>query len=79
MNRDQAEDRVGEGGLMTVDAAATYLSLTRPTVYKLMASGQLPYTKIGRYRRIPRQAVVALANRSLVAAHPPEETGPAPQ
>ncbi len=38
--------------LFTVKAAAEYLSFGRSTVYELMASGDLPYVKVGRSRRI---------------------------
>ncbi|MFD9608766.1 helix-turn-helix domain-containing protein [Streptomyces sp. NPDC059083] len=40
--------------LFTVKGAAEYLSLGRSTVYELMAAGKLPYTKVGRIRRIRR-------------------------
>ncbi|MEJ8643715.1 helix-turn-helix domain-containing protein [Streptomyces sp. MS1.HAVA.3] len=40
--------------LYTVEAAAELLSLGRSTVYELMASGDLPFVKLGRARRIRR-------------------------
>ena len=53
-------------GLIRVCDAAEFLGLARSTLYQLMERGELPYAKIGRARRIPRRAVVALAARSLV-------------
>ncbi|MGW5394752.1 helix-turn-helix domain-containing protein [Streptomyces sp. NPDC003952] len=46
----QPVDRV----LCTVEVAAELLSLGRSTVYELMASGLLPFVKLGRARRIRR-------------------------
>jgi len=52
-------------GLMAVKEAAGFLGLSRSKLYELMDNGQLPYVKIGRSRRVPRQAVVELAARGL--------------
>ncbi len=48
-------------GLLTVVEASKFLSLSRATVYSLMAEGKLAFVKIGRSRRIPKRAVVGLA------------------
>ncbi|MFB7517427.1 helix-turn-helix domain-containing protein [Streptomyces sp. NPDC056144] len=40
--------------LLTVQAAAEYLSLGRSTIYELMAANKLPYVKVGRIRRLRR-------------------------
>ena len=52
-------------GLMRVAEVQEFLGLSRASVYQLMDRGQLPWAKLGRARRIPRQAVVDLAARSL--------------
>ena len=52
-------------GLMTVREAAGFLRLSRSTVYTIMDRGELPFVKLGRSRRIPRRALVALAARGL--------------
>ena len=39
--------------LVTVEAAAQRLGLSRGTVYPLVLSGDIPSIKIGRARRIP--------------------------
>ena len=52
-------------GLLTVVKAAEFLSISRSKLYELMDNGELPFVKIGRSRRIPRQAVVELAARGL--------------
>jgi excisionase family DNA binding protein len=61
-----AEDLVS-GGLVTVSEAQRFSGLGRTSIYALMTSGQLPSLKIGGSRRIPRQALIALAARSLIA------------
>ena len=54
-------------GLVTIAAAGEFLGLSRATLYALMDRGELAYCKIGGARRIPRKALVALAERNLVA------------
>lgn len=39
-------------GLATVNDVAEFMKITRPSVYKLIRSGDLPSLKIGRSRRI---------------------------
>ncbi|MFG2992783.1 helix-turn-helix domain-containing protein [Streptomyces sp. NPDC048257] len=53
----QPIDRV----LYKVEAAAELLSLGRSTVYELMATGELPFVKLGRARRIRRADLDAFA------------------
>lgn len=48
-------------GLMTVSEAIAFLHLSRSTLYTLMDEGELAYVRIGRARRIPRQALIELA------------------
>ena len=66
---DKDIDLVSEG-LMTVREAAEFLGLSRSTVYELMESGELPFAKIGKARRIPRRAVTAFAASRMVGAVP---------
>jgi len=40
--------------LLHADEAAALLNLGRSTVYRLMASGELPTVRVGRAVRIPR-------------------------
>jgi excisionase family DNA binding protein len=57
--------------LLTIPEAAERLGVCRSSVYALMDSGELPYLKIGRCRRIQLQAVAQLISRmggQLVAA-----------
>jgi excisionase family DNA binding protein len=71
-----AEERGGatEQGLVSPREAASYLQLSRTTVYTLMRTGQLAYCQIGRRRRIPRRALEEFTRRSMVAA--PAGTNP---
>lgn len=50
---------------MTVAQAAEYLALGQSTIWQLMYRGRLPYTKIGRARRIPRAAIKSIALNGL--------------
>ena len=52
-------------GLLSIDEACEFLSVGRSTLYELMDAGKLPFTKIGRSRRIPRRALVELAAAGL--------------
>lgn len=52
-------------GLMTIPQAADFLSISRGLVYQLLRRGELPSVKIGRLRRIPRNAVVRYAAKRL--------------
>lgn len=61
----QEQSEVVAAGLMSVEEAARFLSVSRSTLYELMESGRLVYVKLGRARRIPRRAVVALAAANL--------------
>ena len=53
-------------GVVTVKQAATFLQISRATVYALMGQGELPFLKIGRARRIPHRALVEFAARGVV-------------
>ena len=52
-------------GLLTVAEAAEFLAVGRTTLYGAMDRGELAYCKLGRARRIPRQAVLAFAQANL--------------
>lgn len=47
--------------LVTVADACVALSITRPTLYSLMAKGALRSVKIGRARRIPTSEIERIA------------------
>ena len=48
--------------LLTAEAAAEQLSLSRTTVYALIGTGELRSVKIGRGRRVPTDALTEYAN-----------------
>jgi excisionase family DNA binding protein len=56
------------GGLMTIDQAATYLAVSRMSIYRLMRAGDLTSIKIGRRVRLHKRAVELLAARGLQRA-----------
>lgn len=51
--------------LANVTEVAKYLNLCRSSVYNLMDTGQLPYAKFGRSRRIPWDAVEEFVESSM--------------
>jgi excisionase family DNA binding protein len=44
--------------LFTTTEAATMLGLSRPTLMKLIESGEIAHVKVGTHHRIPAQAVL---------------------
>ena len=54
--------------LVNVMEAATFLRVSRSKVYLLMASGELPFVKLGRCRRVPRSELVNLIERNTRSA-----------
>jgi len=48
---------------MTTSAAADFLGVSRTTVMKLIASGELPATKVGTHHRLQHGDVLALKQR----------------
>jgi excisionase family DNA binding protein len=49
-----------------VPDAAAFLSVSRGKIYQMMRERKLAYAQFGRSRRIPREALIALAKRSIV-------------
>jgi excisionase family DNA binding protein len=60
------EKKLVAGGLVSVARACAFLGVSRSTLYNLMTTQQLAYVKIGKARRVPRRALIALANAGLV-------------
>lgn len=48
--------------LYTIEEVEGVLQVSRPTVNRMLASGKLRFTKIGRAVRIPEASLVALIN-----------------
>ncbi len=44
-------------GLLTSKDAAKFLAVSRTKIYDVMASGDLPFVKLGKARRIPKVAL----------------------
>jgi excisionase family DNA binding protein len=44
--------------VFTTTEAATMLGLSRPTLMKLVASGEIDHVKVGTHHRIPAQAIL---------------------
>lgn len=65
MENQHAQDLVA-GGLLSVREAAAFLRISVAGLYGFMERGELPYAKLGRSRRIPRQALVAFAASRMV-------------
>jgi excisionase family DNA binding protein len=53
---------------LTIQQASEVSSLSRSKLYSMMDGGQLTYTKVGRTRRIPLGAIVALMEAHTIPA-----------
>ena len=62
-----AQDMV-EGGALNLREATAFSGLPRSNLYALMTSGKLPYTKVGKRRLIPRNALKQILAAGLVGA-----------
>lgn len=58
--------------LLTVEEAAEQARLGRTTMYQLVKTGQVRSVKIGRSRRVPRDAVDSYVAKLLAAQMPPD-------
>jgi len=63
----QAVVLVPEHELLTTQAAANYLGMSRPYLIKLLESGKIPFEKVGTHRRIRFGDLTAFARRRTEA------------
>lgn len=54
---------------LTLTEAANRLNVSRPTIYRVVKSGQLETVLIGGHERIPVRALTAYATRSVRRVH----------
>lgn len=54
-------------GLQPIHIVAKFLALSRSKVYQLMESGQLPYVKLGKSRRVRWSDVLKLIEQNVVS------------
>jgi excisionase family DNA binding protein len=47
--------------ILTVEEAAAFLRIKRSTAYELIRQGQIPSFRVGRFIRIPRDALLRVA------------------
>ena len=52
-------------GLVSLDEAMKFLSISRPTLNRLLDQGVLPTVRLVATRRIPRRALLDFAARSV--------------
>lgn len=55
-------------GVLSIPEAARYLSVSRSKMNSLLAHGEIPYTRVGADRRVPKAALDAYLARNLVVA-----------
>lgn len=70
-NRDPNPNPRADALLLTPEVAADLLSIGRTKVYELMANGTLASVRIGKCRRVPREALdeLVLSLRADRAGH----------
>ncbi len=51
--------------LLSVEAAATQLSIGRTTMYALLKTGAIESVRVGRLRRVPAEALTAYTTRLI--------------
>lgn len=61
-----AESPLDSAGLRPVHAVAKFLAISRSKVYQLMDSGELPYVKLGKSRRVRWSDVQKLIDKNVV-------------
>jgi len=59
---DQGFSELDFYGLLTVDEAAAFLRIGRNTCYELIRKGQIPFLRLGRLIRVPRNALLCLVS-----------------
>ena len=52
ISRGNPVEVLSQDEMMTTQQAADYLNVSRPFVVKLMESGKIPFSKVGRHRRV---------------------------
>jgi len=63
-----AEEAVKDNvGLRPVREVARFLAISRSKVYQLMETGELPYVKLGKSRRVRWSDVLKLVDDHMVA------------
>lgn len=61
-----AESPLDSVGLRPVHVVAKFLAISRSKVYQLMDSGELPYVKLGKSRRVRWSDVLKLIDKNVV-------------
>lgn len=69
---------VPDSDMLTALEAAALLRCGRTTVFRLMHDGDLPSTKVGRARLVPKRAVIDYLDRQLHAAASTPTVDPEP-
>lgn len=62
--------------LLSVEAAAEQLSISRTRVYALIKTGDLVSVRVGRLRRVPADALTQFTARLLADQHPARPARP---
>jgi excisionase family DNA binding protein len=68
MISDQLKAEMLADGAMPVDEAERFAGVKRSFLYERMSNGELPFTKCGARRLIPKKALVEMLARGLVGA-----------
>lgn len=62
-------EQTDKSGLANVGEGSKYLGVSVPKIYLLMSSGELPYVKIGKCRRIRWADIYLFVDRNTHGGH----------
>lgn len=67
MARGQAVTVAPHDAILTTQAAAEFIGVSRPTLVRLLEAGHIPFTQPGRHRRVALTDLIEYRNKTRIA------------